>query len=434
MDEKPRPIRPSALGDARAPVPPAADLEAIPLAPDDGPAPPPRPVPVRPRIPATATETGPTTTRRDGPRASRDATPRRTPPRVSEEARRCGNCGYDLRGDPRARTCPECGAAAPPPPAADAMPPEPAVLRERIVGMWQSLGHSAAAVVVLLSPLPYFGAFGFVLTSCVGFAIGFRALALRGLEAVPKRAAPAITPAVARFQTALLHESIVAGAFVLYALLLTVGLPIVPLALGRTILVIAWTVLAVRTLLAQLALARAFLTATRADDTVDPQDFARTTALLLGGAGLAIGAVLGSVTASVLEGVANAMLVSFGRAVGWIAFVALFVAPVLAAIAVLRMRALSTIVGEAVFECTWFRRKRFRREGEDEADDADEDDEDPDDDWDDDWDDDLDGDRDGDGNDRGSGGGHTPRHPGPSRGSPRASPFVPPDDDPIPLA
>jgi hypothetical protein len=39
----------------------------------------------------------------------------------------------------------------------------------------------------------------------------------------------------------------------------------------------------------------------------------------LGGAGLAIGAGLGSVTASVLEGVANAMLVSFGRAVGWIA-------------------------------------------------------------------------------------------------------------------
>jgi hypothetical protein len=315
------------------------------------------------------------------------------------------------------------------------MPPEPAVLRERIVGMWQSLGHSAAAVVVLLSPLPYFGAFGFVLTSCVGFAIGFRALALRGLEAVPKRALPAITPAVARFQAALLHESIVAGAFVLYALLLTVGLPIVPLALGRTLLVIAWTVLAVRTLLAQLALARAFLTATRADDAVDPQDFARTTALLLGGAGLAIGAVLGSVTASVLEGVANAMLVSFGRAVGWIAFVALFVAPVLAAIAVLRMRALSTIVGEAVFECTWFRRKRFRRAGEDETDDAfDDESDDETDGEEDDW----DGDRGGDGNDRGSGGGHTPRHHGPSRGSSRASrpasPFVPPDDDPIPLA
>ena len=424
MDETPRPIRPPALGDAHSqshqPAPPARDLGMIPLAPDDGPAPPPRPVPVRPRLPRH--ESAPTADR-PGSRTPREAPPRRKPPRVSDEKRRCTHCGYDLRGDPRAKVCPECGATAPPPAAADALPPDPAARREQIVAMWQSLGNASMAIVVLLSPLPYFGALGFVLTSCLAFAIGFRLLALRGLEAVQEGAAAALAPAVARFRAAIGIESIAAGAFVLYALLSTIGLPIVPIGLARAILVPVCTVLAVRTLLAQLALARAFLSATGAEDTVEPRDLGRTTALLVGGAGLAIGAVAGSMVAGALGSTKVATFEAIARAIGWLVLLALLAAPIVGAIAALRMRALSTIVGEAVFECPWFRRKRRRtvdakgREVWEDADDEEDGDED-------------DGDRGGPaGRDDDLPPPRAPRGPGRP-----GSPFVPPDDEPIPLA
>lgn len=286
--------------------------------------------------------------------------------------------------------------------------------------MWQSLGNASMAIVVLLSPLPYFGALGFVLTACVAFAIGFRLLALRGLGAVPEHATPALAPAAARFRTALGVESIAAGACILYALLSTAGLPIVPIGLARAILIPAWTVLAVRTLLAQIVLARAFLAATGAEDTIEPRDLRRTVALLVLGGGLAIGAIPGSLVASILEETKVATFELIASALGWVVFVALLAAPLAAAIAALRMRALSTIVGEAVFECPWFRRRRRRtvdakgrevwEDAHDEADDEEDDGKD------DDGDDDLPPPR-------------TPRGPGRP-----GSPFVPPDDEPIPLA
>ena len=123
-----------------------------------------------------------------------------------------------------------------------------------------------------------------------------------------------------------------------------------------------------------------------------------------------VAGALGSTKVATFEAIA--------RAIGWLVFLALLAAPIVGAIAALRMRALSTIVGEAVFECPWFRRKRRRtvdakgREVWEDADDEEEDDGD-----------------DGEADDGDLPPPRTPRGPGRP-----GSPFVPPDDEPIPLA
>ncbi len=394
MDEPNRPTPADGPDESTAPRPAWSDEGVIPLAPETGPPPPPRPIPVRPDF---TRPTAPPPPDAPAPAQTQDR-PRATPPRVSTAARRCGLCGYDLRGDPRAIRCPECGAEAP---AAADLPPDPATERERVVGMWQSLGTAAFAIVALLSPLPFLGAAGLVLASCAAFAIGFRLLALRGLEAVPTDARAALEPTTARFRAALVAEGIAAGALVAYALLSTAALAPIPVGFARAILVPAWAVLAVRSLIAQQRLASAFLEATGAPDAVEAKDLRATTALLVAGVGLVAGALAGGILGSALDGSSNALPATIGRAASTGALVALLLAPVIAAAAALRLRALSTTVSESVFECDWFRSRR--RRGDDDLPDGGDDDDDA---------------------------------PPARKASPRrpGSPFVPPDDTPIPLA
>jgi hypothetical protein len=170
------------------------------LAPDG--APPPRERPVRPReldaIPLLDPSESSQPKRGPTPAAPPPDRPGEAPPREAagrpsthaagepvETAVPCASCGYDLRGRPSAPRCPECGAEITEKARTAALPVDRAAARDEIFDGWQRLAGYSLVSVVLASPLVYILPLGVGVASCVGFASGFRLLAMRGLRHLP---------------------------------------------------------------------------------------------------------------------------------------------------------------------------------------------------------------------------------------------------------
>jgi len=240
------------------------------LAPDG--APPPRERPVRPReldaIPlldpseSSQPERGPIPDAPPPERAS-EAAPREADRRPAapaagepvESAIPCASCGYDLRGRPSAPRCPECGAEITAKARAAALPVDRAAARDEIFDGWQRLAGYSLASVVLASPLVYIVPLGVGVASCVGFASGFRLLAMRGLRHLPAPLHASLRDRIATWFWLERTQVAIAAAITLGGLISTVGLldflgnavgPIYFLALA------AWWTIAMLSLVAQV--------------------------------------------------------------------------------------------------------------------------------------------------------------------------------------
>ena len=167
------------------------ELDAIPLLdPSESPQPsaapnpatPPRATPIGDAITGTGAGEGTGDTHA---RSSAGTHPARAADEPVETAFPCTSCGYDLRGRPTASRCPECGAAVTEKARAAALPIDRQAARDEIFDCWQRLAGYSLVSIVLASPFVYILPIGVGIASCVGFASGFRLLAMRALRHLP---------------------------------------------------------------------------------------------------------------------------------------------------------------------------------------------------------------------------------------------------------
>lgn len=191
----------------------------------------PRPNPVRPAaldLGQTAHEVGPFALQSPGkPLVRAPAASHKPQTILDSETFPCSGCGYDLRGIASGRRCPECGTRIPSGQRVVGqrkfIEPAQASARDEIDAGWRGLGSASLAPILLLTPLPYLLPFGVAIAVGLGFAPGFRLIALRKFNLLPQSLARDVRPQLTRLRRIGWVELGFAFAVALFALVGTFG-------------------------------------------------------------------------------------------------------------------------------------------------------------------------------------------------------------------
>ena len=199
----------------------------------------PRPNPVRPTaldLGQTAHEVGPFALQSPGkPLVRAPATSHKPQTILDSESCPCSGCGYALRGIAAGRRCPECGTRIPRVfQSLDRshqrvvgqrkfIAPAQASARDEVDAGWRGLGSASLAPILLLTPLPYLLPFGVAIAVGLGFAPGFRLIALRKFNLLPQSLARDVRPQLTRLRRIGWVELGFALAVALFALVGTFG-------------------------------------------------------------------------------------------------------------------------------------------------------------------------------------------------------------------
>jgi hypothetical protein len=208
----------------------------------------PRPNPVRPAaldLGQTAHEVGPFALQsEDKPPVRAPAASHKPQTILDSETFPCSGCGYDLRGIASGRRCPECGTRIPSQRKRDEalrvfqsldrshqrvvgqrkfIAPAQASARDEVDAGWRGLGSASLAPILLLTPLPYLLPFGVAIAVGLGFAPGFRLIALRRFNLLPEPLARDVRPQLTRLRRIGWVELGFALAVALFALAGTFG-------------------------------------------------------------------------------------------------------------------------------------------------------------------------------------------------------------------
>lgn len=308
-------------------------------------------------------------THSETPRAAADpfspppAPPARAKRPVSDAPLPCGQCGYDLRGLPAGRSCPECGSSIPKrlrvqlsrSAASDQLD-----LRMELAGCWRTLASASLAPIVLMSPIPYLLPFGIAMAVATGLAPGFRIVALRkfrNLVELPEagRPATALAQLAAEFRVGIKRLLIIAfveltlASIVVLALWGTFGSipaaikPLYPFA------IVAWWMVAMGGVVSQLRIGAALAARLRLHSTSNAEEPSITRVVLmarialgtgiLGVAMLINGAAIGPSNIAVLKVLAGFTLPVF------------MLAALIGAWVCLKCASHANYVAESVFSC-----------------------------------------------------------------------------------
>lgn len=296
----------------------------------------------------------------DGPQAAgtspASAPIHEKPEEPADERLPCPTCGYDLRGRPGGARCPECGTTirARKRPVQDATPTSPGG-RDAIVSAWHGLSTTSLFSVFPLTPIPYIIPVGIALAVCAGFTPCFRLFALRGLEQLPDPLRRPVAHIVRRFRNLEIAELAIAGTIAVGALLATfgvIGRAFVPLYAS---LLVAWWVVSVFALSAQVRLAD-LLSRLLVDPEMLPLEVPPR--------------ILRWLRLALVAGLAGAACVAyatFGKAMfgasaaSFVGIALVLAACVLHAVASLHARAQANLVANCVFENDHFRTRPRRR-------------------------------------------------------------------------
>ena len=191
----------------------------------------PRPNPVRPAaldLGQTAHEVGSFALQSPGkPLVRAPAASNKPQTILDSETFPCSGCGYDLRGIASGRRCPECGTRIPSGQRVVGqrkfIEPAQASARDEIDAGWRGLGSASLAPILLLTPLPYLLPFGVAIAVGLGFAPGFRLIALRKFNLLPQSLARDVRPQLTRLRRIGWVELGFALAVALFALVGTFG-------------------------------------------------------------------------------------------------------------------------------------------------------------------------------------------------------------------